>query len=892
YELVDGILVTDYDPDWSGMDDVSDEIDAIGDLISQISSLFTEQQGLLDTYTETEDPIKKDSLLTQYNNSNLQTDAIIKDLLESEYVTEEEKQELLDVKDIDKIVSSDLSDKEVDNYKKLNAQKADKVKEIAQRAEDRREESEAEDSRISEGIDYDKLIKWIKDNRGSTVEFDPKEFLTEPELVLSRLGNARFIKFDKSFESTINGVVRKFSISGSLGIEKGNVVINAQSHEIPVTIDFDRETILYEDNYFYSDQSVDDPLAINLKTGNWNDFKGMLSFLGYDFDNQTKEHYKTVFQEEFSKTAGDCDKIDFLYQEAPSFVVDSKSKEQLWSDILSLLSCRVDQVGVNEEKAISNTIVNFSDKAWLYNKFMSNPNVLISLYDKVDDNTYLQEVLSLVTSIGLTQWSTQEKSDAPTIILGVDAYNRTYEFGEGGWFDGEENKIFIWNLAENGFEYSKKYNLAPLSPVVILRFSGDVITVPAIFVKYLSDKENLEEYFTKVVVPYLNGLGLASASKLLITNTTPKLIQFLALVELGKTSIDVALSDPILKQNLINSDHRWFVENWPKISIAIDVTTLSTNIITNLAKRGNEVSTIFRAAGKDDAATHIDELTENAKKYVGESRINNAGGKLIDDLVDSVDDAYRAALRADLEVSDNLVKLFNDKPKLLKSWETLKKANVDDAIRTNVDELTDVSKHLDDIDNLGGYNSWRLRTGRTKHANRVEVDDITTKVAAREPHVLKVETKADGSFYPKTKNMNGQSFQMEGFKGCHSENALKKYVQDNGGTYTVKNKSVGQGGVYEGQPVININNKEYVKINGRFVEYEPGKLGGTASFFPEGWSNTKIKQEVEHAIKNNHGLAQDGSNTFYGYSKNGSVEIRFYLNNDGYIGSYFPKKID
>lgn len=83
---------------------------------------------------------------------------------------------------------------------------------------------------------------------------------------------------------------------------------------------------------------------------------------------------------------------------------------------------------------------------------------------------------------------------------------------------------------------------------------------------------------------------------------------------------------------------------------------------------------------------------------------------------------------------------------------------------------------------------------------------------------------------------------MEGFKGCHSENALK----------------------------------EYVKINGRFVEYKPGKLGGTSSFFSENWSNAKIKQEVEFALTNNHGKVDPDdamSNLHYGYSSDGKVEI-------------------
>ena len=147
----------------------------------------------------------------------------------------------------------------------------------------------------------------------------------------------------------------------------------------------------------------------------------------------------------------------------------------------------------------------------------------------------------------------------------------------------------------------------------------------------------------------------------------------------------------------------------------------------------------------------------------------------------------------------------------------------------------------------------QIVSGAGKHPNWVEVTGIANKVEDLTPHVLKVETNANGAFIPKSKTIGTTTFNMEGFKGCHTENALKDYVQANGGTYVVKNKSVGIGGVYEGQPVIYLNNKEYVKINGQFVEYQAGKLGGTSSFFPENWSNAKIKVEVEFAIANNHG---------------------------------------
>jgi|GEM_PF-2871668 len=52
---------------------------------------------------------------------------------------------------------------------------------------------------------------------------------------------------------------------------------------------------------------------------------------------------------------------------------------------------------------------------------------------------------------------------------------------------------------------------------------------------------------------------------------------------------------------------------------------------------------------------------------------------------------------------------------------------------------------------------------------------------------------------------------------------LEENGQTNGGAYTVKSKSLGQGSVYEDQPVINLNNKEYVKINDNFIANNPNK---------------------------------------------------------------------
>jgi len=181
--------------------------------------------------------------------------------------------------------------------------------------------------------------------------------------------------------------------------------------------------------------------------------------------------------------------------------------------------------------------------------------------------------------------------------------------------------------------------------------------------------------------------------------------------------------------------------------------------------------------------------------------------------------------------------------------------------------------------------------GAGRHANWVEITGITQKVEDLIPHVLKVETDA-GNFISKTIKENGADVNLEGFQGCHTENALKEYVQTHGGTYEIKNTSMGAGGVYDGQPIIKLNGREYVKTNGTFVEYEAGKWGGTSTFFPEGWPDSRILEEVKYAVENNHGLVpgqSSGGNLMFGFSKDGIIEIRFAFNANG-KGTYYAIK--
>ncbi|GET46201.1 hypothetical protein RCZ01_15030 [Capnocytophaga felis] len=131
-------------------------------------------------------------------------------------------------------------------------------------------------------------------------------------------------------------------------------------------------------------------------------------------------------------------------------------------------------------------------------------------------------------------------------------------------------------------------------------------------------------------------------------------------------------------------------------------------------------------------------------------------------------------------------------------------------------------------------------------------------------------------------NSNGK-----GFKGCHSKIALDDYTKNNPtARYELKNKVMDSSGngVYEAEPIIKLENgTELRKTNNR----------GKSTFFPDDWDEARILEEVEHAINNNHGkfnLNKPNSNEYFGLSRDGKIEIHFFYNQDGTIGSYYPIK--
>ncbi len=195
------------------------------------------------------------------------------------------------------------------------------------------------------------------------------------------------------------------------------------------------------------------------------------------------------------------------------------------------------------------------------------------------------------------------------------------------------------------------------------------------------------------------------------------------------------------------------------------------------------------------------------------------------------------------------------------------------------------------------YRSIKLRFVRsTSKASHVPVNEVRKKVKNVSQHILGI-AHSKGNFKKASVTVHGKKFDLEGFKGPHTEKALKDYVERNGGSYAIEKIEVDENGVFKGVPILYAHDKEFVKVTGNNFKYHKGvgntKVGGESSFFPVDMTNEEILENVIHAVNNNKGYVKSADGTLssdllYGFSKDGKIEIRFKLKPDGTIGTYYP----
>jgi len=131
---------------------------------------------------------------------------------------------------------------------------------------------------------------------------------------------------------------------------------------------------------------------------------------------------------------------------------------------------------------------------------------------------------------------------------------------------------------------------------------------------HLSEQEKNKEFWELVSLT-TSILGVASALRVIVVGGS-KLAVTLAYIEVAKEATEMAILNDKAKQILIKNDLGWLVENWTKISIAVDITTFGLEGLINLVKKGRKGVKVLEDAGYSRKLQNWKEKLMVLKKYL------------------------------------------------------------------------------------------------------------------------------------------------------------------------------------------------------------------------------------------------------------------------------------
>jgi hypothetical protein len=485
---------------------------------------------------------------------------------------------------------------------------------------------EGDDEGASHDIQIEKLLAWIKNNKGKKAQFKRDEYFT------SSFKENAWVDIPLYFD--YNG--KKYTAYAEV-FEDGevNFELNNSNTFSAFDVRIDHQAKFHTGFKLSVRYASDSKLAFTLWTYSWEDYQALLNKLAIGLPEASKNAIATTYQTALKEAGSDCNKLDVIYENIPDFVGSKLGDELLWSHLKSIANCSMENVigGTDEEKAALNILKIFSDKSKLYQWLYHDKTLIAQLYDGVDGENAIAFV-SILDEL-VRQYGQVNVPIKEFVFLGETGeaykgnsllYRKPYILGETSGFN-QQNEIVIdcfigranmlptgWGTAERRKDISK-FTVHPLAPIRVYVEEQEQATLrPAIYAYYLGARQNRDEQLG-AINNFTNILGLSAAVKTLTVKGAGLLLKTLATIEIGKLAVDQAMMNKQVQQRLQQSEEgRWFVDNWPVISITTDISIFSVDILRSLVKDGPKVSQTLREAGEVDAAHHIDEIIEQARR--------------------------------------------------------------------------------------------------------------------------------------------------------------------------------------------------------------------------------------------------------------------------------------
>jgi len=207
-------------------------------------------------------------------------------------------------------------------------------------------------------IDYQKLFFDLAQN--GILDYDYKNYLGK-ELV--NLGDGQpviqAVEIPYSNSSNQN---RVYNVRAR--IQKGSGKIDrADTFGFFLDIDESKDTVIYGHRIYYSKEGNpkknQNTLAIEINYFTFEDYDYFLKLFHHEMSTDSEALVLQEFKKLFSLAGYNRNKLDFIYQHAPQFVLAERTISERLSDISILLLGYVDNLGSDEEEAVINLFMSF-----------------------------------------------------------------------------------------------------------------------------------------------------------------------------------------------------------------------------------------------------------------------------------------------------------------------------------------------------------------------------------------------------------------------------------------------------------------------------------------------------------------------------------------------------
>jgi len=377
--------------------------------------------------------------------------------------------------------------------------------------------STLDEATIASLIDYDKLITWLIENKGKTVQYNFADFLSK-EIYERITGNGivHKIPVDKVFYGVVNGERKAFNLKGELSTEKGEVNLDTKAGKIQSAINVlpDADKIQFTLQYRFSDGKA---VAIALETNRSDEMEYLFLEQGIVYKDWYKSKVTSDFKQIINNSSSDCNTLDYIYENIPQFVADAFSDADKWNHLQLLSKCWIDGIGTNEYKAILNLVGNISP-SYIKQQVDNNPSFWMDIYHRLGKSEKIQFIV-VVTQKMNDVWTGDEtlhyvyaeessrfdedpypgrlviscfSEQGKNLAFAISSFYKcdgNYSYDPCGFSPADDTNIIIRDNC------SEEFTIAGSQPVV-LRIADQSIVVPAFIAGEIMAESKSDSYFS------------------------------------------------------------------------------------------------------------------------------------------------------------------------------------------------------------------------------------------------------------------------------------------------------------------------------------------------------------------------------------------------------------